>query len=106
MLERFLGEPLRNGHFTHFRTPGIIRENDLAACEVEQNPALSEGRQVVEARRTDGAPANTHVQDVATETGRAQDIAHIGAWAKEKLTWVEMEAFIWLLDDQPHDLDG
>lgn len=92
MLDRFLDEPLRNGHFTHFWASGITPNNDLAACEVGRFPPLLEDRQVVEAPRTDHGPASTLVQGVAKKAGREQDIAHIGAWAKEWPTRLEMEA--------------
>jgi hypothetical protein len=92
MLDQFVDEPLRNGHFTHFWAPGITPNNGLAAREVDRPPALLEDRQVVEAPRTDHGPASTLVQEVAKEGGREQDIAHIGAWAKEWPTRLEMEA--------------
>jgi hypothetical protein len=85
-LDRFLDEPLRAGHFTHFRAQGVDRNYHLAAHEPGQHTAPSKHQQVVGVPRTGYEPANTQRQQVTTSTEQEKDLAHIGDWTKERST--------------------
>lgn len=86
MLDRFVSEPGRNGHFTQFWGQDSTQNNDLAARELDRHPALSKDRQVPKASQTDHTPASTLAHKVVSAREQKQDIAHIGAWAKGKPT--------------------
>jgi hypothetical protein len=86
MLDRFMGELRRAGHFTGFWAKRIERAGGLVGHGSGQHTAASDHRQVAEAPIAEYKPASTQGQQATTSKQQEQDVAHVGAWAKETAT--------------------
>jgi hypothetical protein len=86
MLDRFLAESLRAGYFNDLRAQSNDRNNHLAAHRPSPQLPSPKNGQVIGVPRTGHEHAITQGKQVTTSTGREQDLAHMGAWTKERQT--------------------
>ena len=84
MLDQFLREAPHAGPFTGFRAASLERAHQRLGHGAQLDATTTHHRQVVEAPRTDRAPAGTQEQQARTSTTQQEELAHIGAWTEQE----------------------
>ena len=84
MLDRFVSEAPRAGHFTGLCLRNTDRDNQSAGG-LDQYASASVRQHVSGVGRPEKEPACPKGEQVTTRTKQEQDLAHVGSWTSESL---------------------
>ena len=82
MLDRFVGEPRRAGHFNSLWAQRLAQDLRLADRQSGQYSAAPAQRQANEVQPTKQEHISSQGQQVTISTAQQQDLTQVGAWAK------------------------
>ena len=82
MLDRFVGEPRRAGHFNSMWGQSFAPDLHLVGRQSGQDNAASAQRQGNEVQRIENEHIGSQGHQVAVSTVQEKDLAQVGAWTK------------------------
>jgi hypothetical protein len=82
MLDRFVGESHRAGHFNSMWGQSFGRDHGLVGRQPGQHNAAPAQQQANEAQPMKQEHTGSQGQQVIVSTAQEQDLAQVGAWAK------------------------
>jgi len=82
MLDRFMGEPRRAGHFNSMWAQSFAQDLHLVGLQLGQYNAASAQRQANEVQPMEQEHIGSQSQQVIISTVQEQDLTQVGAWTK------------------------
>jgi hypothetical protein len=82
MLDRFVGEPHRAGHFNSMWAQSFGRDHHLVGRQPGQYNAAPAQQQANEVQPKEQEHIGSQGQQITISTAQEQDLAQVGAWTK------------------------
>ena len=82
MLDRFVGEPCRAGHFNSLWVKRFAQDLHLVSRQLGQYNVAPARRQANEVQPMEQEHISSQVLQVTISTVQEQDLAQVGAWTK------------------------